>query len=109
MRQPRAKDGSRAGDLLKRDFAAPAPNRAWVMDFTYVRAWSVFTYVAFVVDVFALRIVACKAATSKDTDLVMAPRRVAMWQRDRDGHPIVRLSVTCSTSQWACVPDRFAS
>jgi putative transposase len=84
-----AKDGRRAGDLLNRDFTAPAPNRTWVMDFTYVRAWTGFVYVAFVVDVFAQRIVAWNAATSKDTDLVMAPLRMAIWQRDRDGHPIV--------------------
>jgi putative transposase len=30
------KDGHRAGDLLNRDFTAPAPNHAWVKDFTYV-------------------------------------------------------------------------
>jgi putative transposase len=29
------KDGHRAGDLLNRDFTAPAPNRRWVADFTY--------------------------------------------------------------------------
>lgn len=29
-----AKGGARAGDLLNRDFSAPAPNRAWVTDFT---------------------------------------------------------------------------
>ena len=84
-----AKDGRRAGDLLNRDFTAPAPNKTWVMDFTYVRTWTGFTYVAFIVDVFARRIVAWNAATSKDTDLVMAPLRMAIWQRDRDGHPIV--------------------
>src|SRR5829696_3467317 len=84
-----AKDGRRAGDLLNRDFTAPAPNRTWVMDFTYVRAWTGFVYVAFVVDVFAQRIVAWNTATAKDTDLVMAPLRMAIWQRDRDGHPIV--------------------
>ena len=84
-----AADGHRAGDLLNRNFTAPAPNRTWVMDFTYVRAWTGFTYVAFVVDVFAQRIVAWNAAASKDTDLVMAPLRMAIWQRDRDGHPIV--------------------
>ena len=48
-----AKDGRRAGDLLNRDFTAAAPNRTWVMDFTYVRAWVGFVYVAFIVDVFA--------------------------------------------------------
>ena len=84
-----AKDGRRAGDLLDRDFTAPAPNRTWVMDFTYVRAWTGFVYVAFIVDVFAQRIAAWNAATAKDTDLVMTPLRMAIWQRQREGHPIV--------------------
>jgi hypothetical protein len=48
-----AKEGRRAGDLLDRDFTAYAPNRTWVMDFTYVRTWAGFTYVLFIVDVFA--------------------------------------------------------
>jgi putative transposase len=84
-----AKDGRRAGDLLDRDFTAAAPNRTWVMDFTYVRAWVGFVYVAFIVDVFAQRIVAWHAATTKETDLVMTPLRMAIWQRAREGHPIV--------------------
>jgi putative transposase len=29
------KDGARAADLVKRQFAAGAPNRLWVADFTY--------------------------------------------------------------------------
>lgn len=84
-----AKDGKRAGDLLDRDFTAPAPNRTWVTDFTYVRTWAGFVYVAFIVDVFAQRIVAWHAATSKETDLVMTPLRIALWQRDREGCPTV--------------------
>ena len=84
-----AKNGRRAGDLLDRDFTAPAPNRTWVMDFTYVRCWVGFVYVAFIVDVFAQKIVAWNAASSKDVDLVMTPLRMALWQRDREGHPIV--------------------
>lgn len=82
------KDGRRASDLLNRDFTAAAPNRTWVMDFTYVRAWTGFVYVAFVLDVFAQRIVAWNASTTKGTDLVMSPLRMAIWQRARDGHPI---------------------
>jgi len=84
-----AKDGHRAGDLLNRDFTAPAPNRVWVTDFTYVRTWAGFGYVAFIVDVFAQRIVAWHASTSKSTDLVMTPLRMALWARDRAGRPIV--------------------
>jgi putative transposase len=85
-----AKDGRRAGDLLNRDFTADAPNRVWVTDFTYVRTWSGFVYVAFIVDVFAQRIVAWHADTSKATDLVMTPLRMALWQRGHEGHPIDR-------------------
>jgi transposase InsO family protein len=84
-----AKDGKRAGDLLDRDFTADAPNLVWVTDFTYVKTWAGFVYVAFIVDVFAQRIVAWHASTSKATDLVMTPLRMALWQRDREGNPTI--------------------
>lgn len=84
------KDGRRAGDLLNRDFSAAAPNRTWVMDFTYVRTWAGFVYVSFVVDVFAQKVVAWHCATSKDVELVMVPLRMATWQRRREGHPVER-------------------
>jgi putative transposase len=84
-----AKDGKRAGDLLNRDFTAAAPNRTWVMDFTYVRTWVGFVYVALIVDCFAQKIVGWHAASAKDTDLVMTPLRMALWQRDREGCPVV--------------------
>ncbi len=82
------KGGNRAVDLLDRDFTAPRPDHTWVMDFTYVRTWAGFCYVAFIVDVFSQRIVAWHAAGSMHTDLVLSPLRMAVWQRDRDGRPI---------------------
>jgi len=85
-----AKDGHRAGDLLNRNFTAPAPNCTWVMDFTYVRTWVGFVYVAFVLDVFAEKILAWHAATVRDAELVMTPLRMATWQRQREGHPFER-------------------
>lgn len=84
-----AKDGHRAGDLVNRDFTAPAPNRIWVAGFTYCWTWAGFVYVAFVVDVNAQKILAWHAASSKHTDLVLVPVRMALWQRDRDGHRVV--------------------
>ena len=45
--------GRRALDLLNRNFHAVAPNQVWGTDFTYVRSWAGFVYVAFIVDVFA--------------------------------------------------------
>ena len=83
-----AKDGLRAGDLLNRDFSADAPNTKWVADFTYLRTWAGFAYVAFVLDCFSQRIVAWHASTSKTTQLVLTPLRIALWDRDRHGHPV---------------------
>lgn len=82
------KDGVRAGDLLNRDFTAPRPDHTWVTDFTYVRSWAGWVYVAFILDVFSQRIVAWHAQTTKHTDLVMIPLRIALWERDRQGRPI---------------------
>ncbi|MBM4729859.1 DDE-type integrase/transposase/recombinase [Rhodococcus hoagii] len=81
-----AKDGCRAGDLLNRDFTAAAPNTKWVADFTYVRTWAGFVYVAFVLDCYSQRILAWHAATAKTTPLVLTPLRIALWDRDRHGH-----------------------
>ena len=44
-------------------------------------------YVSFIVDVYAQRILAWHASTSKSTDLVMTPLRMALWERDRDANP----------------------
>ncbi len=90
-----AKDGERAGDLLDRDFTAVAPNHVWVTDFTYCRTWAGFVYVAFIVDVFAQRIVAWHVAATKHTDLVMTPLRMAIWQRAREGQPPVPGELIC--------------
>jgi putative transposase len=78
--------GHRAGDLLRRDFTAPAPNRRWVADFTYVATWACMVYVAFVVDVYSRAIVGWAAATHKRAKLVLDALQMALWRRDRDGH-----------------------
>jgi putative transposase len=82
------RDGRRAGDLLDRDFTAPAPNTRWIADFTYVRTWAGFVYVAFIVDVYAQRIVGWHAATDRRTGLVLTPLRIALWDRGRQGIPV---------------------
>jgi putative transposase len=75
----------RPADLVERRFAAPAPNRLWVADLTYVRTWSGFVYVAFVIDVYARVIVGWQASTSLRTDLALDALEQALWARDRDG------------------------
>ena len=52
-----APDADRPRDLVDRHFTATRPNQLWVSDFTYVATWRGFVYVAFVIDVFARRIV----------------------------------------------------
>jgi putative transposase len=81
------KGGHRASDLLGRDFTAPAPNRRWVADFTYVAAWSGIVYVAFVVDIYSRAIVGWSAATHKRAKLVLDALQMALWRRDRDRRP----------------------
>ncbi|WP_329371195.1 IS3 family transposase [Streptomyces sp. NBC_01483] len=78
----------RAPDLLDRDFVAAAPNRCWVADFTHVKTWAGVVYVAFVVDTFSRRIVGWSAATVKETVFVLDALEMAVWQRDRDQHPV---------------------
>jgi putative transposase len=87
--------GTRAADLLRRDFTAPAPNRVWVADFTYVRTWAAMVYVAFVVDVFAQRIVGWHAMTTRPAELVLVPLRMAAWARGQAGHPVIRGELVC--------------
>ena len=81
------RNAQRAPDLLERDFSAEAPNRRWVADFTYVRTWAGFVYVAFVIDCFSRTIVGWYASTSKTTPLVTTALRMGLWRRDRAGHP----------------------
>jgi putative transposase len=83
-------DGVRARDLLERDFTAPAPNRVWIADFTYVRTWTGMGYVALVVDAYAQRIVGWHAMSTRPADLVLLPLRMAAWARGQQGHPIIR-------------------
>ena len=55
---------ARPADLVDRSFTAPAPNRLWVADLTYVSTWSGFAYTALIVDAFSRAIVGWRVATS---------------------------------------------
>jgi putative transposase len=81
------KDGQRAGDLLNRDFTAPAPDRRWVADFTYVATWAGIVYVAFVAGIYSRAIVGWAAATHKRAKLVLDALQMALWRRGHDDHP----------------------
>lgn len=58
-------------DLVQRQFKADRANARWVADFTYVSTWQGFAYVAFVVEVFARRLVGWRLAHAAKTDFVL--------------------------------------
>ena len=71
----------RPADRVNRQFTATRPNQLWVADFTYVATWAGLVYVAFVIDVFARRIVGWRVASSMRTDLVLDALEQALWSR----------------------------
>jgi len=68
-------------DRVNRQFKAPAPNRLWVSDFTYVATWQGFVYVAFVIDVFARRIVGWRASRTAHASFVLDALEQALHDR----------------------------
>ena len=76
---------ARPADLVRRRFCAPAPDRLWVADFTYVPTWAAMTYVAFVIDAYSRRILGWRVATTMRTSLVLDALEQALWTRRRDG------------------------
>lgn len=68
-------------DRVQRVFRASRPNELWVADFTYVATWAGFVYVAFVIDVFARRIIGWRVARSMRADLVLDALEQALWAR----------------------------
>ncbi len=72
-------------DLVQRDFSAPAPNRLWVADLTYVKTHAGFTYVAFVIDVFSRFIVGWQVSTSLRSDIALDALEMAIHSRNVSG------------------------
>lgn len=68
-------------DRVNRQFRAERPNQLWVSDFTYVSTWQGWLYVAFVIDVFARRIVGWRVSTSMKTDFVLDALEQALYAR----------------------------
>jgi putative transposase len=68
-------------DHVNRQFRAPAPNRLWVSDFTYVATWAGFVYVAFVIDTFARRIVGWRASRTAHAGFVLDALEQALHDR----------------------------
>jgi putative transposase len=74
-------------DRVNRQFSAERPNALWVADFTYVKTWQGFVYVAFVIDVFARYIVGWNVSSSAHTGFVLDALEQGLYDRqpERDG------------------------
>lgn len=81
----------RPADLVEREFRAPAPNRLWVADLTYVKTHSGWVYGAFIIDVFSRMIVGWQASRSLRSDLAIDALEMAVWNRQRAGHDLTGL------------------
>ena len=68
-------------DWVNRQFRAPRPNALWVSDFTFAHTWQGFAYVAFVIDVFARRIVGWRVSAQARTDCVLDALEQAIHAR----------------------------
>ena len=62
----------------------PRPNQLWVSDFTYVATWGGCVYVAFVIDVFARRLVGWRVSASMRTDCVLDALEQAIYAHRGD-------------------------
>jgi putative transposase len=79
-------DAERAPDLVHREFTACAPNRLWVVDFTYLDTEEGKAYAAFVQDVFGRKIVGWAVGDQHVTELPLAALEMALYARARAGH-----------------------
>lgn len=68
-------------DRVNRQFKADRPNPLWVSDFTYVSTWQGWLYVAFIIDVFARRIVGWRVSRTMATDFVLDALEQALYAR----------------------------
>ena len=70
-------------NVLDRQFDAPAPNRKWVADFTYIWTAEGWLYVAVVLDLYSRRIVGWSMSATMTAELVTDALVMAIWRRGR--------------------------
>ncbi len=78
-----------AADLVKRRFLVSRPDGLWVCDFTYVRTWEEWAYLALVLDVYTQRIVGWQLAPHMRESLVDDALQMAIAGRTNADDPLV--------------------
>jgi len=87
-----------AANVLDRSFAAAAPNRKWIADFTYIWTLEGWLYVAAVLDLFSRRVVGWSMSATMTAQLVADALVMAIWRR---GHPEALLHHSDRGSQYS--------
>jgi transposase InsO family protein len=78
-----------AEDLVRRDFTAERPDAVWLTDFTYIRTWEGWSYLAVVLDVHTRRIVGWQVAPHMRQSLATDALEMAIASRkERDQETI---------------------
>lgn len=78
-----------AQDLVRRDFTATRPDALWLADFTYIRTWEGWAYLAVVLDVYTRRIVGWQLAPHMRQSLVTDAFEMALAARqEHDGEHV---------------------
>ena len=70
-----------APNLVARDFTAPAPNRVWLADITYIPTAEGWLYLAAVMDLFSRKIVGWAMRDTMQVELASAALTTAIQQR----------------------------
>ena len=70
-------------NVLDRTFEAPAPNRKWIADFSYVWTAEGWRYVAGVVDLFSRRVVGWSMSAAMTAQLVTDALVMGIWRRGK--------------------------
>ena len=94
-RVPRTTDSKHslpvAPNLLDRQFTAPAPNRIWLADITYIPTGEGWLYLAVVLDMFSRRVVGWAMSETMPQELTIAALQMAITNR-RPGPGLVHHS-----------------
>lgn len=70
-----------APDRLRRRFATPSPNQAWVTDTTFIRTRKGWLFLAVVLDLYSRKIVGWSMSDRNNTQLVCDALTMAFWRR----------------------------
>jgi len=86
------REGTRVARCTIERLMADRPNKLWVSDFTYVSTWQGWLYVAFVIDVYARRIVGWRVSKTMRTDFVLDALEQALYDRQPDRDALIHHS-----------------